>query len=114
MPTYALDAAVQTELRQPSNDNVVHIPFSFTTNGSGVPTLGYTYDDALSITRSTNSYTLNLGGPYQALLAASVNIGGVTSSINWSETLGQVTIAYSGALNNAVIHGVIIVELGQR
>lgn len=114
MPTYALDAALQSELRQPANDNVAHVPFSFSTNGSGVPTLGYTYDGALSITRATNNYTLDLGGPYNTLLAANVNIGGVASTITDSPTLGQVTLVYGGALNNAVIHGVIIVDIGQR
>ena len=114
MPTFALDAALQSELRQPSNDNVVHVPFSFSTNGSGVPTLGYTYDGALSIVRATNNYTLDLGGPYNTLLAASVNIAAVTSTITDAPASGQVTMAYSGALNNAVVHGVIIVDIGQR
>jgi hypothetical protein len=116
MPTFALDAALQVELRQPSDggDNIVHVPFSFTTNGSGVPTLGYSYDGALSIIRATNSYTLDLGGPFNSLLAARANLGTVAATVNWSETLGQVTLAYVSALNNAVIHGVIIVDIGQR
>ena len=114
MPTLALDAALQVELRQPAMEDILHIPFAFTTNGSGVPTLVYNYDGTLSISRSTNTYTLFLGSQYKMLYSAITSPASVAVTTTFNELIGSAVLAYAGALNSAVVHGVLVLDLGQR
>jgi hypothetical protein len=114
MPTFALDAALQVELRQPAMEDILHIPFMFSTNGSGVPTLTYDYDGTLTISRSTNTYTLSLGAQYKMLYSAITSPAAVTVTTTFNELVGNAVLAYSGALNSATVHGVLVLDLGQR
>ena len=114
MPTHVLDAALAVDLREPCNDNVMHIPFTFTTSAGGVPTLGYDYDGLLSIVRATNTYTLVLGAPFNALLAAMTTTNSVAHSVQSTPDSGAVALVYAGAFNSQTVHGVLILDVGQR
>jgi len=114
MPTFALDAALQVELRQPAMEDILHIPFMFTTDGAGAPTLTYNYDGTLAISRASNVYTLQLGAQYKMLYSAITSPASVTVTTTFNELVGNAVLSYSGALNSATVHGVLVLDLGQR
>lgn len=93
---------------------VVHIPFVLTTNGSGTPTLLYDYDGLLTVTRSTNQYTLNFGAQYKACYAVVAHHSAATLQIFPFPSSGTVTLAYGAAQNNVAHHGVVVLDVGYR
>lgn len=114
MPTYALDNALAVGLLQPCNDNVMHVPFVFTTTAGGVPSLSYDYDGLLTISRATNAYTLEMGGAFNALLAVMTTTNSVAHTVSSTPPGGTVTLSYAGAFNSQTVHGVLILDVGQR
>lgn len=97
---------------------LVTVPFTFTTDGAGEPTLGNDLQDALSVALTEESgspgeYVLTLGS-YKTFLACvavhNLDTGTVVLTPSGDAAAGKVTLeATEGALLSATVSGVIYV-----
>src|SRR5262245_36376020 len=99
-----LDQGLQTAPRIVGTVNPKQVHFAFTTDGSGVPTLVYSYDGSLPApVQATNVYTCTIGSYKQLLSAQISNSIGATVNIAVTDnpTTGVVTLTASATLASA-------------
>lgn len=112
-----LNAFGANELRQPGDEEAIHVPFAFSTNGSGVPALAYNYDGLLSI--STNgagpfNYVISLGAQYKSCKVAYSNPSPVATTTSFDPVAGTVTLTYATAILSNTYHGLLVIGNGYK
>lgn len=74
---------------------------SFTTNGSGVPTILYDAQGSISVAQATNTYTISFPGSWVSTVCCVIDHqnNAVTYTKTITPSAGTVAIAFSGAFN---------------
>lgn len=93
-------ASVTKHLGKVVGAEVTEISTYFTTDGSGVPTLGISHGDLISILQETNLYTLTFPIGSNMSVQLTYDNASLSHALTLDESIGQVAIQFSGAFNN--------------